>query len=86
MKCLHNQQTVIFLLDLSAAFDTVDHKILTKRTANEIGLTGNAVKWYESYFTRRTTKVCINGNVSEPQRMDFGLPQGSIVGPGSFKI
>ena len=87
MKCLHNQQAVfLVLLDLSAAFDTVDHKILTKKTANEIGLAGNALKWYESYFTRRTTKVCINGIVSEPQRMDFGLPQGSIVGPGSFKI
>ena len=49
MKCLHNQQAVfLVLLDLSAAFNTVDHNILTKRTANEIGLTGNALKWYES--------------------------------------
>jgi hypothetical protein len=54
--------------------------------ANEVGLSGNALNWYRSYFTGRRTTVCINKTLSAPCDMDYGLPQGSIVGPGSFKI
>ena len=86
MTSLHKQQGVfVVLLDLSAAFDTVEHSVLVKRMANETGLTGTALKWYISYFTGRMTRVCIDGVFSEPI-MNYGLPQGSIVGPGSFKI
>ena len=87
MTYLHQQEGVfVVLLDLSAAFDTVEHTILLNRMASEIGLTGTALKWMESYFTGRTTKVGVNGTYSKPQSMQYGLPQGSIVGPGSFKI
>jgi hypothetical protein len=87
MNCVHNQQGVfLVLLDLSAAFDTVEHNILVNRMANEIGLTGTALNWYRSYFTGRMTRVCIDDIFSEPHHMNYGLPQGSIVGPGSFKI
>ena len=84
---LRKQQGVfVVLLDLSAAFDTVEHSVLVKRMANETGLTGTALKWHISYFTGRMTRVCIDGVCSEPCIMNYGLPQGSIVGPGSFKI
>ena len=87
MTSLHKQQGVfVVLLDLSAAFDTVEHSVLVKRMANETGLTGTALKWYLSYVTGRMTRVCIDGVFSEPCIMHYGLPQGSIVGPGSFKI
>ena len=61
MHSIHNQQGVfLVLLDLSAAFDTVEHSILVSRMANEIGLRGLALEWYKSYFNNRTTKVCMN--------------------------
>ena len=44
------------------------------------------LKWFKSYLSDRTSKVCIDGHFSEPQHMDFGLPQGSIVGPLGFTI
>ena len=87
MEYIHNQQGVfLVLLDLSAAFDTVEHNILMSRMANEIGLRGTALEWCKSYFTDRSTKVCINDTFSDPHHANYGLPQGSIVGPGSFKI
>ena len=54
--------------------------------ANEIGLTGIALAWYKSYFNNRTTQVSLNYTFSNCHCMEYGLPQGSIVGPGSFKI
>ena len=87
MQYLHNQQAVfLVLLDLSAAFDMVEHSVLVHRMANEIGLSGTALDWYKSYFTNRTTKVCINDTFSDLHHMYYGLPQGSIVGPASFRI
>ena len=87
MHSIHNQQGVfLVLLDLSAAFDTVEHSVLVSRMANEVGLRGIALEWYKSYFNNRTTKVCINDTFSDCHHMDYGLPQGSIVGPGSFKV
>ncbi|XP_072018308.1 uncharacterized protein [Amphiura filiformis] len=87
MQYLYNQPAVyLVLLDLSAAFDMVEHSVLVHRMANEIGLSGTALDWYKSYFTNRTTKICINGTFSDPHQMYYGLPHGSIVGPASFRI
>ena len=72
------------LLDLSAAFDTVNHKILLTRLANEMGFQGNVLKWISSYLSGRTTRVCIDDMFSE--RLEYGIPQGSIVGPQQFTI
>lgn len=61
MQSLYNQKGVFMVfLDLSAAFDTVEHSVLLNRMANEIGLRGTALHWFRSYFSGRTTKVCIN--------------------------
>ena len=70
----------LVLLDLSAAFDTVDHNILLDRMEREIGITGTALKWFKSYFTGRTSSVCIKGVKAPPTTLEYGLPQGSIVG------
>ena len=87
MTSIHNRHGVfLVLLDLSAAFDTVTHEILFDRMENEIGITGSALKLLKSYFTGRTTSVCINGVQSDKCSLDYGLPQGSIVGPLSFTI
>ena len=52
----------------------------------EIGLTGTALKWLKSYFSGRTTSVCISGTMSVNHDLDYGLSQGSTVGPLSFSV
>ena len=87
MTSLHHRQGVfLVLLDLSAAFDTVSHSILFQRMQQELGIRGTALKWVKSYFSGRTTSVCINGCRSTKSSLNYGLPQGSIVGPVSFSI
>ena len=66
------------------------HSILCRpffgQNESEIGLTGKALDWFKSYFTRRTTCVLINDIFSNSIDMEYGLPQGSTVGPKSFTI
>ena len=87
MHHIHNQKGVfLVLLNLSVAFDTVNHNTLFNRLESEIGFTGKALDWYRSYFTGRTTCVFINDSFSHSLDMEYGLPQGSIVGTKSFTI
>ena len=87
MSSLHRQHGVfLVLLDLSAAFDTVNHSILFDRMEDEIGSTGTALDWVNSYFSVRTTSVNINGAHSRKCLLNYGLPQGFVMGPLSFTI
>ena len=82
---LDNKKAVyLVLLDLSAAFDTIDFDVLNERLANSLGINGTVRSWIMSYLQGRNSQVSIAGNLSEPQTMDFALPQGSVVGPGMF--
>ena len=76
--------SVLALLDLSAAFDTIDHKILLARLENLYGISGTALSWFESYLTGRTQLVTIDNNSSKPFILCFGVPQGSVLGPVLF--
>jgi len=75
---------VLITLDLSAAFDTVDHSILLKRLECEVGIHGRA--WFHSYLQDRT--FCVNfANVSSSAvTLKYGLPQGSILSPTLFAL
>ena len=73
------------MLDLSKAFDSIDHrKLLTKLKA--LGLSLGALEWFKSYLTGRTQQVKIGSVVSEPGHITHGVPQGSILGPALFNI
>ena len=78
--------TAVVLLDLSAAFDTIDHNILLKRLHDIFGVHGNALKWCQSYLKSRPQYVRINNSSSNPVIHDFSLPQGSVLGPLLFTI
>ena len=73
--------TILQMLDLSAAFDTIEHDILLSRLCNVYGITGNALDWFRSYLTGRIQRVVIEDSVSVDQELDFGVPQGSVLGP-----
>merc|ERR1711929_30711 len=78
--------TALILLDLSAAFDTVDHNILLSRLRDFIGLHGNALKWCQSYLSDRPEYVRIGNSSSKPVSHNYAVPQGSVLGPQWFTI
>ena len=72
---------ILLMLDLSAAFDTIDHDILLSRLCNVYGITGDALDWFRSYLTGRIQRVVIEDAVSGDQELGFGVSQGSVLGP-----
>jgi retron-type reverse transcriptase len=67
-------------LDLSKAFDTIDHKILIKKLEH-YGIRGVAKEWFENYLHNRKQIVKYNGVQSEEMTILSGIPQGSVLGP-----
>ncbi len=75
-----SKSSVLSLLDISAAFDTVNHQIpLTTRSSLDI--TGIPLRWFESYLNGRSFKVAWGGEVSKAHQLVTGVPQGSVLGP-----
>jgi len=72
------------LLDLSAAFDTVDHATLLKRMEISYGLKGTLLDWFQSYLTGRKQSVQYNNARSLPTSVLLGVPQGSVLVQSSF--
>ena len=78
--------TALTLLDLSAAFDTIDHSILLSRLKNWFGVKGLALSWLESYLTGRSQQVKLGDSLSSKVDLPFGVPQGSVLGPLLFTL
>ena len=72
---------VLLLLDLSAAFDTVDHGLLLHRLTTRFGIKGKVLAWFKSYITDRSQFVSINGSNSSQSNLMFGVPQESVLCP-----
>jgi hypothetical protein len=76
--------TILTLLDLSSAFDTIDHDILLGRLFSLYGISGTALDWFRSYLSNRTQFVTIDDCSSEKTDVKLGVPQGSVLGPILF--
>ena len=78
--------TPVIFLDLSAAFDTVDHKILLNVLEHCFKISGKALDWVKSYLTDRKFKVCIDQRYSKDKILNFSVSQGSCNGPVYFNF
>ena len=73
-----NKQVVLVLLDLSAAFDTIEHTSLLHRLSSRVGITGSVLRWISSYLSDRTQQVKISESLSTQSTLKYGVPQGSV--------
>ena len=78
------QIMTVVLLDLSTAFNTVDHDILLSILNKQFGICGKALKWFISYLQPRFFKVKIGKDYSQPQQLHFSVPQGLCSGANVF--
>ena len=74
------------MLDISAAFGTIDHSILSENLDSGFGVGGAALKWLTSYLSQRTQQVEIKGTLPEKKQLITGVPQGSCLDPVLFTI
>ncbi len=77
---------VLVMLDLSTAFDTVDHYILLHRLSERAGIKGKALQWFSSYIKGRKQSVHIGKSSSDPHLLEFEVPQVSPLEPYLFTI
>jgi len=78
--------SILLLLDLSAAFDTVDHQIILHRLHASFGINSTALQWFRSYLLDRKQFVSVNNVSSGPLVLKYGVPQGSVLGPVLFVL
>ena len=81
-----SQVSILTLLDLSAAFDTIDQSILLSRLEQHFSVSGLVLSWFKSYLSNRFQFVPANGSDSKLSKLDYGVPQGSVLGPILFVL
>ena len=78
------RRSMIVLLDLSAAFDTIDISTLLCRLQHTFGISGSALLWLKTYLEGRTQYVRVGSDRSSAVSCEFGVPRGSVLGPMLF--
>ena len=78
--------TALQLLDLSAAFDTTDHSILTHRLQHWFGISSTVLNLLSSFLSDRPQTVITPASKSNPVLLEYGVPQGSVLGPLFYTI
>ena len=78
--------TALTLLDLSAAFDTINHTFLLRRLGNWFRVSGKALDWFKSYLTGRSQRIKLGNCLSSRSDLSFGVPQRSVLGPLLFTL
>ena len=87
LMAMDNQKvTLLLLLDLSSAFDTIDHSCLLETLKICFGIDGIALQWIESYLVDRQQRIKMDDVISDPFPVPFGVPQGSRLGPLLFTL
>jgi Reverse transcriptase (RNA-dependent DNA polymerase)/Endonuclease-reverse transcriptase len=78
--------TLLVSLDLTAAFDTINHQKLIMRLSNEYGFSGNVLSWIETYLVGRKQFVKVGPASGTTTSCTTGVPQGSVLGPLLFSV
>ena len=76
---MNNQHvSLLVLLDLSAAFDTIDHSLLLDRLKYKLGASGTALAWFSSYLTNRKQRIHLNDPISEIFALNYDVSSGFL--------
>ena len=76
---MNSQHAVLLvLLDLSTAFDSVDHSVLLRRLQTSLGISVSPLDWFKSYLSARSQRVSITGALSDTLQLNWGVPQGVL--------
>ena len=82
----NNDVTILVMLDLSAAFDTIDHTSLLHGLRKNFGISRKPLEWIQSYLSDRYQTVTIDSELSKPVPLSYSVPQGSVLGPKFFTM
>lgn len=77
---------ILVMLDLTAAFDMLDHEILIVHLETYVGMTGTVLRWFSSYLKERKFSVRLGNLMSSAANLPWGVPQGSILAPTLFSL
>lgn len=83
---LRKETCVLAFLDLSAAFDTLDHSILCSILEHSFGLKGPVMSWFSAYLLHKIQTVCVGNHRSESAELVFGVPQGPVLNPVLYTL
>ena len=80
------EATAVVLLDQSAAFDTIDHDTLLNSLSSWFVVNGVVLDWFKSYLSDCVQCIKIGSILSDPKKLLYGVPQGSVLGPILFSL